>query len=83
MLTRLRIAWLIAVLGIVAAPAAPALPQSSGDETELARPTPSWAAACTASGPRRWRWRCRAPGWLVRSSTISGRSRAGTRRTWT
>src|SRR5216117_3552017 len=55
MLTRLRIAWLIAVLGIVAAPAAPALPQSSGDETELARPTPSWAAACTASGPRRWR----------------------------
>ena len=39
MLTRLRIAWLIAVLGIVAAPAAPALAQSSGDETELAKKT--------------------------------------------
>src|SRR2546427_10909922 len=39
MLPRLRIAWLIAVLGIVAAPAAPALPQSSGDETELAKKT--------------------------------------------
>jgi len=39
MLTRLRIAWLIAVLGIVAVPAAPALAQSSGDETELAKKT--------------------------------------------
>ena len=39
MLTRLRIAWLIAVLGIVAAPAAPALAQSSGTETELAKKT--------------------------------------------
>ena len=39
MLTRLTIAWLIAVLGIVAVPAAPALAQSSGDETELAKKT--------------------------------------------
>ena len=39
MLTRLRIAWLIAVLGIVAVPAARALAQSSGDETELAKKT--------------------------------------------
>jgi len=39
MLTRLRIAWLIAVLGIVAVPAAPALAQSSGDETEPAKKT--------------------------------------------